>query len=140
MGWLLVFWGTRREWGLFSTKLLADPGCANSHPWCSCPGAVWALFALQSPGPCALAQHCCLSKPVPNSWETWLGVPRGCASCQWDPVSWSCFQCRREMVLIRGLIDGMVTDDYSSYNSRQQSCLVRLLMSSSFKDTTENTE
>lgn len=44
------------------------------------------------------------------------------------------------MVLIRGLIDGMVTDDYSSYNSRQQSCLVRLLMSSSFKDTTENTE
>lgn len=42
-------------------------------------------------------------------------------------------------MLICGLIDGIVTDDYSSYNSRQQSCLVHLSMSS-FKDTTENTE
>lgn len=43
-------------------------------------------------------------------------------------------------MLIHGLIDEIVTDDYSSYNSRQQSCLVCLSMSSSFKDTTENTD
>lgn len=42
-------------------------------------------------------------------------------------------------MLIRGLVDGIVTDDYSSYNSRQQSCPVCLSMSS-FKDTTESTE
>lgn len=131
--WLLVFWGTGAERGLFSTKLVAEPGRANSHPWCGCPGAVRALLALQSPGHCALPQHCCLSKPVTDYWETWLGVPRGCASCQWVPVGWGCFQCRRKMMLIHGLIDGTVTDDYSSYNSRQQSCPVCLSMSSSFR-------
>lgn len=135
--WLLGFWGTRAERGLFSTRLVAEPGCANSHPWCSCPGAVQAQFALQSAGHGALAQPCCGSKPVTNYWETWLGVPRDCASCQWMPAGWGCFQCRRKMMLIRGLIDGIVSDDYSSYNSRQQSCLS---MSRSFKDTTENTE
>lgn len=41
----LVFWGTRAGRGLFSVNLVAEPGRANSHPRCSCPGAVQALFA-----------------------------------------------------------------------------------------------
>lgn len=108
--WLLVFLG-----------FIFHKACGRA--WrCQLPSLVQlprsCLFALQSPGHCALAQHC-LNLSLITGGPGW-GSPGAV------PVGWGCFQCRRKMMLIRGLVDGIVTDDYSSYNSRQQSCPVCL--------------